>query len=61
VTCGDQFDPVIRPKNPHLAERHVVEADGEVTCGGDPTGREAVAGVRLTLGSLLPASSVNAG
>ena len=27
-----------------------------VTFGGDLTGREAVAGVRLTLGTLLPAS-----
>jgi Uma2 family endonuclease len=45
-----------RPVNGRYAERHVVEADGEVTCGGDPTGREAVAGVRLTLGTLLPAS-----
>ena len=45
-----------RPVNGRYAERHVVEADGEVTCGGDLTGREAVAGVRLTLGTLLPAS-----
>ena len=45
-----------RPANGRYAQRHVVEADGEVMCGGDLSGREAVADVRLTLGTLLPAS-----
>jgi Uma2 family endonuclease len=45
-----------RPVNGRYAERHVVEPDSEVTCGGDLTGREAVADVRLTLGKLLPVS-----
>jgi Uma2 family endonuclease len=45
-----------RPVNGRYTERHVVEPDSEVTCGGDLTGREAVADVRLTLGKLLPVS-----
>jgi len=44
-----------RPVNGRYTERHVVEPDSEVTCGGDLTSREAVADVRLTLGKLLPA------
>lgn len=43
-----------RPDGGRYAERHVVEADGEVSCGGDLAGCEAVAGVRLTLGKLVP-------
>jgi Uma2 family endonuclease len=43
-----------RPVNGRYTERHVVEPDSEVTCGGDLTGREALADVRLTLGKLLP-------
>jgi Uma2 family endonuclease len=45
-----------RPVNGRYTERHVVEPDSEVRCGGDLTGREAVADVRLTLGKLLPVS-----
>jgi Uma2 family endonuclease len=43
-----------RPDGGHYAERHVIEPDSEVSCGGDLTGREAVAGIRLPLGTLLP-------
>jgi Uma2 family endonuclease len=43
-----------RPERGHYAERHVIEPDNEVSCGGDLTGREAVAGIRLPLGTLLP-------
>ena len=45
-----------RPVNGRYAERHVIEPEAEVTCGGDLTGREAVADVRLALGKLLPVS-----
>jgi Uma2 family endonuclease len=45
-----------RPDGGRYVEHHVVEADGEVTSGGDLTGREAVADVRLTLRTLLPVS-----
>jgi Uma2 family endonuclease len=45
-----------RPDGGRYAERHVIEPDSEVSCGGDLTGREAVARVGLTLGQLLPVS-----
>jgi hypothetical protein len=39
-------------------ERHVVEPDREVSCGGDVIGREAVAGPTLSLGRLLPVNTI---
>ena len=35
-----------------------VEPDREVSCGGDVIGREAVAGIALSLGRLLPVNMI---
>jgi Uma2 family endonuclease len=45
-----------RPTGGRYAERHVIEPGGDVSCGGDLTGRDAVAGIRLIVGQLLPTS-----
>lgn len=43
-----------RPAAGSYTERDVIEPDGVVSCGGDISGREAVAGIRIALGTLVP-------
>lgn len=46
-----------QPAGGCYVERHVIEPDREVSCGGDLNGREAVAGITLAMGRLLPVSA----
>jgi hypothetical protein len=41
-----------------MATLPAVESDREVSCGGDISGREVVAGIALSLGQLLPMNTI---